>query len=154
MACGFVGLRRWATTVAWSNLQRGFTVIAAAVGLMAFSNAAEYWVFFGWPHEGPDGWLRGVLWMSFLLGLLAVPIAATITGVLLIRARSRPVTVRLLGSLLVICVSFALYVGLLALGVLAFVTCLYGLAMTRTRSGSVAVDATAEGGAEVGAEAG
>ena len=136
MTCGFLGLRRWAAAVAWPNVERGFTVLAAGVAIMAFANAAEYWVFFGWPHEGPDAWLRGTLWISFLLGLLAVPIAATVTGVLLIRGRRRPVTVRLLGSLMVIVVSFALYVGLLAVGVLALVACLYGLAMTRTQWGS------------------
>jgi hypothetical protein len=131
MACGCFGLRRWAATTAWPNVQRGFTVIAAGISVMALANLAEYWVFFTWPHQGPDGWLRGMLWMSFLLGLFAVPIGAIGTGVVLLRGRTRPLTFRLLGSMLVVVVNLALFIGLLALGVFAIAACLYGLAMTR-----------------------
>jgi hypothetical protein len=133
MAGGFLGLRRWAGSVTWPAAANGFLVIAAGVALMAAANFGDYWVLSGIPYDSPEGWFRGVLSVVLLISVLIVAIGATATGILLILSRRRSLRSRILGSLIVSVVSFALFVGLLALGVLAIVACLYGLAITRTR---------------------
>jgi hypothetical protein len=134
MTAGFLGLRRWATVAAWPNAQRGFLVVAAGTAVMAVANFADYWLLASASLAGADDSLRGTLGLAFLLGLLIVMVGAVVTGIILILARQRSLRTRILGSLMVSVVSFALFVGLLALGVLALVACLYALAITRTRS--------------------
>jgi hypothetical protein len=127
MACGFFGARRVAAALGWSIARQGFTVVAGATALMTFGNFAEYWVFFGWPHTGPDGWLRGTLWISVLLGFAAVLLGCLATGVLLLVSRRSQLRARLLGSLLVTAVSFTVFTGVLSIGILAVATSLFGL---------------------------
>lgn len=131
VACGFLGLRRFAAVRAWSTARRGIGLIAAGAALMTFGNFMEYWVFFGWSHDGPDGWLRGTLWMSALLGLAVFLLGSLVTGALLLVARRAPLASRVLGSLLVTVVSFTVFIGLLVVGVLAIATSLFGLAAAR-----------------------
>lgn len=127
VTCGFLGLRRFAAVSGWSTARRAIGLVAAGAALMTFGNFMEYWVFFGWPHVGPDAWLRGTLWMSVLLGLAAVLLGSLVTGVLLIVARGAPLGSRVLGSLLVTAVSFSMFIGLLAFGALSIATSLFGL---------------------------
>jgi hypothetical protein len=127
VTCGFLGLRRFVAVRAWSTARRGVGLVAAGAALMTFGNFMEYWVFFGWSHIGPDGWLRGTLWMSVLLGLAAVLLGSLATGVLLLIARAAPLASRVLGSLLVTVVSFSVFIGLLVVGLLAIATSLFGL---------------------------
>lgn len=67
-------------------LKLGLNGIRGGYGLMVIGNFAEYWVFFGMPHEGPNGWLRGLLWMCVLLGWLFVLLGSIIAGVSLFRS--------------------------------------------------------------------
>jgi hypothetical protein len=131
MTAGFFGLRQWAAIVGWSGVERGFLVIAGGAALLSVSNLVDYWVFSDVPIDGPDGGVRAVLGIGFLFGIILVLIGAIATGLLLILSRRRSIRTRLLGSLMVSVVSFALFVGLLALGVLAVVACLYTLLITR-----------------------
>lgn len=132
MTAGFLGLRRWAESVAWPGAANGFLVIAAGAALMAVANVADYWLLAGVPYDSPDGWFRAILSVVLLFGVLVVATGAAATGVLLILSRRRSLRSRILGSLIVSVVSFALFVGLLALGALAVVACLYVLATSRT----------------------
>ena len=131
VTAGFLGLRRWAEPLAGRNVHRGLSIVVAGGALMTFANFAEYWLFFAWPHEGPDGWLRGTLWMSFLVGLLALFVGAVAAGALLLRETRRGLTTRLLGSLMITAVSLSVFVGLVAIGILAIATSLYALAVIR-----------------------
>lgn len=126
IAAGFVGLRRWASMVRSAKLRTGLSVLLAGSALMAFGNGAEYWLFTSWPHDGPDGWLRGMLWMSFLLGWLLVLVGATWSGALLLW-RSNPMPARLLGSVVITTISLTVFLGLFAVALLAIGSSLYAL---------------------------
>jgi hypothetical protein len=132
MTAGFLGLRAWAVRVSWVGAANGFLVIAAGAGVMAIANFADYWLLSGIAYDSPDGGFRSLLSVVVLLGVLVVALGATATGILLILSRRRSLRSRILGSLIVSIVSFALFVGLLALGALAIVACLYVLAITRS----------------------
>jgi len=132
MTAGFLGLRAWAVRVSWVGAANGFLVIAAGAGVMAIANFADYWLLSGIAYDSPDGGFRSLLSDVVLLGVLVVALGATATGILLILSRRRSLRSRILGSLIVSIVSFALFVGLLALGALAIVACLYVLAITRS----------------------
>jgi hypothetical protein len=133
MTAGFFGLVRWAGSVAWPAAAIGFLILAAGATMMSLANFVDYWLLSDISYDSPDGWYRGVLSLVVLLGVLLVAMSATGTGILLIVSRRRSLRSRILGSLIVSVVSFALFVGLLALGVLAIVACLYALVITRTR---------------------
>jgi hypothetical protein len=68
----------------------GLAMVAIGYALMAAGNGAEYWLADRLPHEGPDGWVRGVLWMSALAGWLAVLVGSTLLGAAGLRARLMP----------------------------------------------------------------
>jgi hypothetical protein len=131
MTAGFFGLRRWASSVAWVGAANGFLVVAAGAGLMAVANFVDYWLLSDVPFDSPDGAFRSVLSLALLVGVLTVAVSATVTGILLILSRRRSIRSRILGSLIVSIVSFALFVGLLALGALAIIACGYALLISR-----------------------
>ena len=132
MTAGFIGVRRWAAAIATVNVRRGLLVVASGAALMTIGNLGEYWIFFGWPHQGPDGWLRGMLWMSFLLGWLGTLLGAVGSGFLLLAPRNS-LRARLFGSVLVTTASLTVFVGILGVGLLAVGASTYGLvAASRT----------------------
>ncbi|HJP87436.1 MAG TPA: hypothetical protein VJ850_00150 [Candidatus Limnocylindrales bacterium] len=133
MTAGFFGLRRWAGSVDWPGAANGFLVVAAGAGLMALANFVDYWLLSDVPFDSPDGGFRSVLSLILLLGVLTVAAGATGTGILLILSRRRSIRSRILGSLIVSVVSFALFVGLLAMGALAIIACGYALFITRSQ---------------------
>ncbi|MEO5705048.1 MAG: hypothetical protein ABIZ52_02610, partial [Candidatus Limnocylindrales bacterium] len=69
----------------------GLVIVTLGFGLMAAGNGGEYWLASHLPHEGPDGWVRGLLWMTVLLGWLAVLIGSTALGGGVLRSRTAPV---------------------------------------------------------------
>ena len=139
MTLGFVGIRTWALPLVSPNARSALAVVAGGAAVMTFGNAAEYWLFFGWPHEGPDGWLRGTLWMSFLLGWLLVLVGAIAAGILMF-GRRNPMAARLLGSLLISMASLTVFVGLFAVPALAIVTSAYVLVASLRSPGGAAAE--------------
>jgi hypothetical protein len=65
--------------------------ILALVGSVAMliGSAAEFWLFTDQPYGDPDN-LRSASWMAFSLGSLVMDVGATLAGVALWRARTRP----------------------------------------------------------------
>jgi len=58
----------------------GFIALLIGLTLMVVGNFAEYWVLSKLPHEGPGGFVRGLAWMTVLLGLLVMQVASAIVG--------------------------------------------------------------------------
>ena len=137
MTVGFLGLRRWAVPAGRPGVARGLLAVAIGYGVMAMGNGLEYWVFSTWPHEGPSGWLRGVLWMATLAGWLLVLLASCLAGLMLVGRRSAR-TLTGLGLLLLIAPLLTVTIGPLAIGLLALVSCGYGLVALPATSVSVA----------------
>lgn len=138
MTAGFMGLRQWAWMVPSAKLRAGLSILVVGAALMTLGNGAEYWLFTSWPHAGPDGWLRGMLWMSFLLGWLLVLVGAVWSGVLLLW-RSNPMLARLLGSVVITTISLTVFVGLFAVALLAIASSLYALVATARSERTTAV---------------
>lgn len=86
MFIGAVGLFELLKPLSTKALRLGLNGIQVGYGLMVIGNFAEYWIFFGLPHEGPNGWLRGLLWMSVLLGWLIALLGSVIAGISLFRS--------------------------------------------------------------------
>lgn len=80
MLLGFIGMFR-VLRAALSQPGR-FAVVALLAGLvlMIVGNFTEYWILSDLPHEGPDGYIRGLVWMTFLSGYFVVLVAAAVTG--------------------------------------------------------------------------
>ena len=64
--------------------------MAIGIGMMAVGNGGEYWLAYQLPHEGPMGFVRGILWMSVLAGWLATLVGSTPLGVALLKDRVAP----------------------------------------------------------------
>lgn len=118
MTVGFVGLWRWADALDRRAVRGGLGIVAAGAALMTLGNFLEYWLFASWPHEGPDGWLRGTLWMMVLLGWLAVLLASFGAGLLLLLGRRGGLRAMVLGAILVTAPCLTVFMGPLAIGVL------------------------------------
>lgn len=130
IAVGFVGLWRWSDTLGWRAVSGALAIVAAGGALMTLGNFLEYWLFASWPHEGPDGWLRGTLWMMVLLGWLSVLLASFAAGLLLLLGRRGGLRTMLLGAILVTAPCLTVFMGPLAIGVLAIAASLYVLVAT------------------------
>lgn len=141
MAAALLGLRLWAGAGGRRGAKRGLAVVALGYGLMAFGNGAEYWVFSSWPHEGPDGWLRGILWMTALAGWLLILVGSMATGLLLLLRRSTSAMTGF-GIVLVVTTSLTVTLGALALGLVAGVASGYAL-VTGIRANSEAATSPA-----------
>ena len=61
--------------------------VATGFGLMAAGNGGEYWLAYQLPHQGPMGFVRGILWMGVLAGWLTTLIGSTALGVALLKDR-------------------------------------------------------------------
>jgi len=123
MATGFLGLRRWIAGLGRRGLDRAMTMAVAGAALMALGNGAEYWLFFSWPHQGPDAWLRGGLWVTVLIGWLSLLVAMFGTGIAILLGGRGPGRVLAMGAILVTVPCFTVFVGPLAVGLLAIVAC-------------------------------
>ena len=123
MTAGLLGLWRWAVAHGWRGAGLGLAVVVAGAALMTFGNFLEYWLFFSWPHEGPDAWLRGTLWMMVLLGWLGVLLASFAAGLLLLLGWRRGPGAMILGAILVTAPCLTVFIGPLAIGVLAIAAC-------------------------------
>lgn len=126
MTVGFLGFLRWATTLDSPRLTRWLSIAVVGAAFMTFGNFAEFWLFFGWPQQGPDGWLRNSLWVTDAIGLLGLLLAAFAAGLLLLLGRVTLRT-RVLGAILVTVPCLMMFIGPLAVGVLAIATGAYVL---------------------------
>lgn len=105
--------------------------LLAGLAMMFGGNFVEYWLLNDLPHQGPEGWLRGLAWMTVLLGLLVTLIAAAVVGALALGAGFWPTWLRASWVLLLPATVVAGFVGLrwagLPLGVVSAATGLVGL---------------------------
>lgn len=85
MAVGAFGISR-GTEVAGSG-RFGRWVVPAGYALMTVGNAGEYWLAYQLPHEGPNGVIRSLLWMTVLLGWLLLLVGSTALGASWLRSR-------------------------------------------------------------------
>lgn len=88
----FEGTAGRGTRIALGLLAGGFT-------LMALGNGGEYWLFSHLPHQGPNGWVRGLLWMSALVGWLVTLVSSFAIGIGWLRGTRSPSPGRWLGVL-------------------------------------------------------
>lgn len=109
MGLGFVGLflsRRPSlpriATLSWIAWLVSFA-------LMFLGNAVEYWLLNHWPHQGPDGFFRGLAWMTVLLGFMVAQIASAIVGFLGCKSGHIP---KWLGALFLMLLPATVVVGL------------------------------------------
>ncbi len=58
----------------------GLVILLAGLALMVVGNFTEYWLLNDLPHQGPEGYKRGIAWMAFLLGFLATQLALASLG--------------------------------------------------------------------------
>jgi hypothetical protein len=123
MAAGFLGLRRWLALLGVRGIDRTMTLAVFGALLLVVGNAAEYWLFFSWPQQGPDGWLRGGLWVAVLLGFLALLFATLATGLALLLGRRAGGSTLAMGVILVTVPCFTVFIGPLAVGALAVIAC-------------------------------
>jgi len=144
MAVGFLGLRRWVAALGRRGLDRAMTMAVVGAALMAAGNAAEYWLFFSWPHQGPDGWLRGGLWVTVLIGWLALLVASIGSGIAILLGRRSAGRVLVMGAILVTAPSFTVFVGPLAVGLLAILACTAALVFQPTPPGEAIAEAVTE----------
>lgn len=127
MTVGFAGLVRWVATLGSPRITRWLSVTVLGAAFMTFGNFAEYWLFFGWPHDGPDGWLRSSLWMTVLVGWLALLLASFGAGLYLLLGGRNGIRVLVLGAILVTAPCLSVFIGPLAIGVLAIAASTYAL---------------------------
>ena len=80
MLLGIVGLFLTMHSSLTRTAKGGFIAWLAGFALMIIGNVAEYWVLSDLPHEGPDGFIRGIAWMTFLFGTLVMQLASAIVG--------------------------------------------------------------------------
>ena len=80
MLLGIVGLFLTMRPSLTRTAKGGFIAWLAGFALMIIGNFAEYWLFSDLPHEGPDGFIRGIAWMTFLFGALVMQLAAAVVG--------------------------------------------------------------------------
>lgn len=115
-------------------------ILTVGLALMVIGNGSEYWIFHRLPHQGPDGLIRSVAWMTTLFGLLLALVAAMVFGLSMLRSSLMP---RLLSIafilLLPLTISFAFVsmklVGI-PLGSLSIISGMVGV-LYREKSGSL-----------------
>lgn len=67
-----------AATLGFAGLLLGFV-------LMVTGNLSEYWFLNDLPHQGPEGWIRSVAFMTLLFGFLLVLVGASACGIASLR---------------------------------------------------------------------
>jgi hypothetical protein len=146
MAIGGAGLFRGDR---WPGLSgRIATAVTIGLGLMAFGTIGEYWFASALPHQGPDGLIRSLLWMSVLAGWLTALLASFVAGVRASKRRAHAGSAKGSGPLLWL-VPLPLTIGLavvlgprwiaIPVGVLVAVPC--AIALFARRPGRLAVPA-------------
>jgi hypothetical protein len=80
MALGFFDLYRNFHPALSRATIRGLVTMLVGFAFMIAGNFTEYWLFSDLPHEGSDGLIRAVAWMTVLAGALLTLIAAVVTG--------------------------------------------------------------------------
>ncbi len=80
LLAGFGGQFLRVSPLLTRTAKNGFITLLVGLALMLIGNFAEYWVLSDLPHEGPDGFIRGLAWMTVLLGLLVMQVASAIVG--------------------------------------------------------------------------
>ena len=80
MLLGFLGLMLAQRSALTRTARAGFIALLVGFGLMLLANSVEYWMLSDLPHQGPDGFIRGIAWMTFLFGTLAMHLASAIVG--------------------------------------------------------------------------
>ena len=86
MCVGFVGFYWCMRPTATRGVRWSLLALVVGSALIVGGNFGEYWLAYELPHQGPDGFVRGLLWMSVLLGLLTVLVASAAAGVLMSRS--------------------------------------------------------------------
>lgn len=83
----------WLRTL-WVRIGRlgrlGLGIVTIGFWLMVVGNGGEYWLAYQLPHQGPNGWVRSVLWMAALAGWLAVIVGSTVLGAAALRGKFAP----------------------------------------------------------------
>jgi hypothetical protein len=86
MCVGFGGLLLSVRPSATRGVRWSLSALVIGSAAMVGGNFGEYWLAYALPHQGPDGFVRGLLWMSVLVGLLTVLVASAVAGVLMSRS--------------------------------------------------------------------
>jgi hypothetical protein len=86
----------------------GFAGLLVGFVLMVAGNFSEYWFLNDLPHEGPDGWIRAVAFMTLLFGFLLVLTGASVCGIASLRGAHAS---RLMGLLFTSLLPLTLIVG-------------------------------------------
>jgi hypothetical protein len=109
----------------------GFAGLLVGFVLMVAGNFSEYWFLNDLPHEGPDGWIRAVAFMTLLFGFLLVLTGASVCGIASLRGAHAS---RLMGLLFTSLLPLTLIVGTVSqsgvgvpLGGLSVITSALGL---------------------------
>ena len=80
MLLGFLGLYLTQRATFNRTARGGCVALLAGFTLMVSGNAVEYWILNDLPHQGPDGYIRGIAWMTFLVGTLVMLVATALVG--------------------------------------------------------------------------
>jgi hypothetical protein len=141
MGLGLAGLFSAARPSLTRASRASFIALVAGLALMSLGNFVEYWLLSDLPHEGPEGFLRGLAWMTVLSGFLVVLIATAVVGGLALKLTFLP---NWLGGLFVLLAPATLaagYGGLqwagLPLGVVCAAAGLAGLLKLSSRQTSL-----------------
>jgi hypothetical protein len=90
MLLGFLGLMLAQRSALTRTARAGFIVLLVGFALMMLANSVEYWMLSDLPHQGPDGFIRGIAWMTFLVGTLAMQLASAIVGFNWLKSHQSP----------------------------------------------------------------
>jgi hypothetical protein len=124
---GSLAVVRWTLALGSVRVTRWLSAAVMGGVFMTLGNLAEFWLFFDWPHDGPDGWLRSSLWVAVLIGWLAYLLASFGAGLFLLLGASVGLRIRALGAILVTAPCLTPFMGPLAIGVLAIAASLFVL---------------------------
>lgn len=90
MLLGYLGLMLAQRSTFTRIALAGFIVLLVGFALMVLANSVEYWMLSDLPHQGPDGFFRGIAWMTFLVGTLVMQLASAIVGFNWLKSHQSP----------------------------------------------------------------
>jgi len=108
MLMGFVALLAVVRVPVKGPARIGMISLLAGLVLMICGNVAEYWFLYDLPHDGRQGFIRGIAFMTFLLGWLVLLVGLALVGVGLVREGRSDVT---LGVLLLSALPLTIAIG-------------------------------------------